>query len=291
MTVRSPSDLEMEAAELRRRVAELEAARDVAEADPGRGGDRCSAGSCASARELESFAYAISHDLRAPLRAIDGYSRILREDFDGRVEPEMGRLLDRIGHASRRLGCMLDALLAYSRVGRQTLRIQPVAVSDVAREVGEELLCPEMERRGVTIDVGPLPVCLADPGLMKLIFANLVGNAVKFTGRVENAVIEVRCVEHAEDLVFSVKDNGVGFDMRYSNKLFGIFQRLHHEKEFPGVGAGLALVQRALSRMGGRVWAEAEPAVGAVFSFSLAKCAIERCWNHGGNVECVDTRG
>ncbi len=222
----------------------------------------------ASNRELESFSYSVSHDLRAPLRAIDGFSQALEEDYGAQLDEVAHDYLRRIRGGAQRLGILIDDLLQLSRVNREALRLEPVDLTEMARSVIEELRAGEPQRQ-VELVVDPEMVVTGDPRLLRALVANLLGNAWKFTGKEERARIEFRRVEGKEG-VFFVADNGVGFDMRHARKLFGAFQRLHRAKEFPGTGIGLATVQRIVHRHGGRVWAEAEPGKGARFYFSLA---------------------
>jgi signal transduction histidine kinase len=219
-------------------------------------------------KELEAFAYSVSHDLRAPLRAMDGFSRILLDDYALLLPLDAQRYLDMIGDNAQRMGALIEDLLTFSRLGRQELRKQTVSPKELVRQVLEELQTEEGERQ-VEIVVGDLSPCRADPTLLRQVYANLLSNALKFTRGREGARIEVGCLQKAAEVVYFVRDNGVGFDMRYAGKLFGVFQRLHSEKEYEGTGVGLAIVQRIIHRHGGRVWAEAEVDQGATFCFAL----------------------
>jgi PAS domain S-box-containing protein len=218
--------------------------------------------------ELEAFSYSVSHDLRAPLRAIDGFSRILEEEH-GRALPDEGlRYLRLVSENAQNLGRLIDGLLDFSRLGRQAISRQPVDLERLAREVISDLT-PEREARSVDITVESLPTVVCDRLLMKQVFTNLLSNALKFTRETETARIEIGSrVENGEQIVF-VRDNGVGFDMRHANKLFGVFQRLHRAEEYEGTGLGLALVSRIVVQHGGRIWAEGEPGEGACFYFTL----------------------
>jgi signal transduction histidine kinase len=221
----------------------------------------------ASNRELESFSYSVSHDLRAPLRAVDGYARMLEEDYQERLDVEGRRLLGVVREASSRMGRLIDDLLAFSRLGRQEPARRPVDMNALVAEV-------TAESRGASkaaVEVAPLPPASADRTMIRQVWANLIGNALKYSGKREGARIEVGGREEPRELVYWVRDNGVGFDMRFAGKLFGVFQRLHRADEFPGTGVGLAIVQRVVSRHGGRVWAEGEPGKGACFHFSLPR--------------------
>jgi PAS domain S-box-containing protein len=222
----------------------------------------------AANRELEAFSYSVSHDLRAPLRAIDGFSRIVLEGHAAVLPAEGQRHLRVVRDNVRQMGRLIDDLLALSRVGRQDLGRRPTRPADLARQVVEELGAEQTGQR-VEVVVGDLPPCEADPGLLKLVFTNLLSNALKFTRGREAARIEVGASERNGEPVYFVRDNGVGFDMRHAAKLFGVFQRLHRAEEYEGTGVGLATVQRIVERHGGRVWAEAALDQGATFHFTL----------------------
>ena len=221
-----------------------------------------------SNRELEAFSYSVSHDLRSPLRAMDGFSRIVLEDYASDLPGEAQRYLGLVRDNAQQMGSLIDHLLAFSRLGRQPLTKEPVVVSDLVRSV-LAALSTELDGQKVEITIGDLPPCQADPALLRQVFANLLGNALKFAQTRDAAIIEVGCDNHTGKSVYFVKDNGVGFDMRYANKLFGVFQRLHRAEDYPGTGVGLATVQRIIHRHGGRIWAEAEPDKGATFYFTI----------------------
>ena len=224
-------------------------------------------------RELETFAYSVSHDLRAPLRHISGYVQLLAQSLEGRLEDEPRRYLGVITQASVQMGQLIDDLLAFSRLARVELARAGVA----AREVVDAVIAGlEMETRGRGIEwrILDLPRVEADPALLRSVYAHLIGNAVKYSAPRERAVIEIGAEgEDGGRVVLYVRDNGVGFDMAYADRLFGIFQRLHPADEFEGTGIGLATVQRIIARHGGRVWADAAPGEGATFRFTLAKSA------------------
>jgi len=219
-------------------------------------------------KELEAFSYSVSHDLRAPLRAIDGFSRILLEDYILQLAPEAQRYLHLVRDNAQQMGRLIDDLLAFARMSRQALSKQPVALGNLLHQVISDLRS-EQARRHIEIDIGNLPVCEADPNMLKIVFVNLLSNAFKFTRRREAAVIQIGFQETNGECILFVKDNGVGFDMQYAGKLFGVFQRLHRAEEYEGTGVGLATVQRIIQRHGGRVWAEASVDHGATFYFSL----------------------
>ncbi|TAK13886.1 MAG: PAS domain S-box protein [Anaerolineae bacterium] len=222
----------------------------------------------AANRELESFAYTVSHDLRAPLRAIGGYAHILLEDYGENFEDQAGHYLSQIRGNIDRMGLLIDGLLAFSRLGRQQIKRQPVELDSILKSVQEDLAA-EIKERKVKLKIARLPVVQADPTLIRQVYANLVGNAVKFTRKTEKAVIEVGTRDNEGETIFFVRDNGVGFDLKYVDKLFGVFQRLHPAHEYEGTGVGLAIVNRIVTRHGGHIWVEAAENEGATFFFSL----------------------
>lgn len=224
----------------------------------------------ATIKELEAFSYSVSHDLRAPLRAIDGFSKLLSEDYYSRLDAEGRRLIDVIRNSTVRMGHLIDGLLAFSRLGRQALASSEVDMTDLAHDALTEAETAETGRN-VKIQIGKLPPAMGDRVLFKQVFINLLSNALKFTRGKDPAVIEVGCTPDGDQNVFYVRDNGVGFDMQYADKLFGVFQRLHGVNEFEGTGLGLAIVQRIVHRHGGRVWAEGAVGQGATIFFSLPK--------------------
>lgn len=222
----------------------------------------------AANKELEAFSYSVSHDLRAPLRAIEGFSRILLEDYLPQIPPDAQRHLHVVCANTRQMGVLIDDLLAFSRLSRQPLRKQPVALGNLLNQVLEDLRAGQREK-SLEITVANLPDCEADPAMLKQVFVNLLSNAVKFTRKREAPRIEVGCRQREAECVYFVKDNGAGFDMRYADKLFGVFQRLHRAEEYEGTGVGLAIVQRVIHRHGGKVWAESGIDQGATFYFTL----------------------
>jgi len=227
----------------------------------------------AANQELEAFTYSVSHDLRAPLRHIGGFSRILVEDFGATMVPEARDHLQRIEDGTHRMGLLVDELLNLARVGRAAMNLQSASLNGVVEEV-VSMLQPEVNGRNVTWKIAALRPVKSDPILAKQVFQNLIANALKFTRTRDCAVIEVSQREENGETVFAVSDNGVGFNMKYKDKLFGVFQRLHRAEDFEGTGIGLATVQRIVHKHGGRVWAEAEPDKGATFYFTLG--AAER---------------
>jgi len=222
----------------------------------------------AANRELESFAHTISHDLRAPLRAVNGHAQTLIEDYAPQLPAEAQRKLHAIQNRAIYMAKLIEGLLALSRAGRQPLKKERVAPRDLVHEVLEELR-PELHGRQVAITVGELPPCDADALLLKQVFVNLLSNAVKYTGKKDAPEIEVGTRSDGGTCVYYVRDNGAGFDPRETAKLFGTFQRLHSSDDFEGIGIGLSTVRRIVERHGGRIWAEGALDQGATFSFTL----------------------
>jgi len=235
----------------------------------------------AANQELEAFSYSVSHDLRAPLRAIDGFSRIVLDEHAPALAPEAQRYLHLVQDNTQQMGRLVDDLLAFSRLSRQPMAKQPVDPADLVHAALQDLHA-EQAGRQIDLVIRDLPTCQADPGLLKQVWVNLLSNALKFTRRRERAVIEVGAYEEDTHPVYYVKDNGVGFDIRYVGKLFGVFQRLHRSEEYEGTGVGLAIVQRIIHRHGGRVWAEAKVDQGATFSFMLER-GTGNDEGHGGD--------
>ena len=219
-------------------------------------------------RELEAFTSSVAHDLRAPLRHVDGFSRILVEEHGARLGPEGQRLVERVRHATQHMGELVDDLLNLSRVSRQAVSPLVTDLNPLVREVIAGLQ-PGCQERHVDFRVGSLPFAECDPGLMRQVFTNLLANAVKFTRPRDPAVIEVGQSDSGGSRAIFVRDNGVGFSMKYADKLFGVFQRLHRSEDFEGTGVGLVTVQRIVQKHNGRIWAEAEVDRGATFYFTL----------------------
>ncbi len=222
----------------------------------------------AANHELEAFTYSVSHDLRAPLRHIDAFAQMLQEETNTSLSSEANRYLERIRNGVKNMGKLVDDLLNLSRVGRADVAHQQTSLNDIVNEVLADLK-PELDKRAIEWKITKLPTVECDQGLIKQVFFNLISNAVKYTRRVENAVIEIGTQEIEGDTAIFVRDNGVGFNMKYANKLFGVFQRLHRAEEFEGTGVGLATVQRIVHLHRGRIWAEAELNKGAAFYFTL----------------------
>jgi PAS domain S-box-containing protein len=218
-------------------------------------------------RELETFSYSVSHDLRAPLRAVDGFSELLESDYAALLPAEAVRLLTRIRSNVRRMGALIDDLLRFSRLSRKGLETTAIDMESLVANIMDDL------RRQWTsapdIIIGSLPVIPGDKDLLRQVWINLIDNAVKYSSKRSDPRVEIHSKQDHSEVIFTVRDNGVGFDMAYADKLFGVFQRLHRQDEFEGTGVGLAIVQRVIHRHGGRIWAEAEPGRGATFHFSL----------------------
>jgi PAS domain S-box-containing protein len=222
----------------------------------------------AANKELEAFSYSVSHDLRAPLRAVDGFSQALLEDYGAQL-PEGGqRYLRTIRRGAQTMGMLIDDLLAFSRLSRAPLQTREVNVQQMAADILDEL-AGQIEGRQVEVRLNELPPCKGDPALLKQVWINLLSNAFKYTRQRESAVVEIGFDPHLSGGSYYVRDNGAGFDMRYVDKLFGVFQRLHRAEDFEGTGVGLAIVQRIVQRHGGRVWADAAVDRGATFHFTL----------------------
>src|SRR5450759_5273664 len=220
--------------------------------------------------ELDSFSYSISHDLRAPLRAIEGFSAMLIEDHGESLDDEGRKLLGVVSAQTQKMGELIDGLLQFSRTSREDLALGPVDMRALCGEVVAECESRTGDR-DVTFNVEELPPATGDYRMLKQVFENLIGNAVKFTGTRKKAVIDVGFQQEAGNITYFVRDNGVGFNMEYADYIFGVFQRYHTEKEFEGTGIGLSLVQRIVTKHGGRVWAEAEEGKGATFYFNLPR--------------------
>jgi PAS domain S-box-containing protein len=226
----------------------------------------------AANKELEAFSYSVSHDLRTPLRSIDSFSKILLDDYKDKLDAEGRDNLARVRRATQRMGQLIDDLLKLSRSTRNEMKSVMVDLTALAREIATELQQAE-PARSVRWVIAPDLVALGDPDLLRVALENLLGNAWKFTGPQKNALIEFGSAETESGPAFFIRDNGVGFDMAYADKLFGVFQRLHAAQDFPGSGIGLANVQRIVHRHGGRVWAEGRENLGATFHFTLPKTA------------------
>ena len=221
-------------------------------------------------KDLEAFSYSVSHDLRAPLRAISGFTQILKEDYAQLLDDEGNRMLGNIGYNAVKMGTLIDDLLEFSRLGKKDVNKVPVDMNDLTSAVMSDLN-KAIKHSAKFIVQENLHSVYADYGLITQVMVNLLSNAVKYSSKKENAVIEISSREQEGEIIFSVKDNGAGFDMQYAGKLFGVFQRLHAQNEFEGTGVGLSLVHRIIQKHGGRIWAEAKVNEGANFSFALKK--------------------
>ena len=217
--------------------------------------------------ELEAFTYSVSHDLRAPLRAVNSYAQILREDYGPGIGEDGMRILESICYNSKKMGALIDELLSFSKLGRKDIERVEIDLNELLRGIVED--SNRTSGSHAEIHIGSLPVVKGDYALLRQAFVNLLSNAVKYSSKKEQPLISITAGEKKGKTVFSIKDNGVGFDMQFIDKLFGVFQRLHSEKEFEGNGVGLAIVQRIIAKHGGRVWAEAKQNEGAVFYFTL----------------------
>ena len=220
-------------------------------------------------QELESFSYSISHDLRAPLRSIDGYSKIMQEDYATSLGEEGRRVLSVIMNNAKRMGKLIDDLLEFGRLGRKTMQRSYVNMTAIVNSILQDLTSQEQHRK-IDVHLGELHPAFADSDMIRQVWLNLLENAFKYTGKKDSATIEIRSFKIGKgELCYEVKDNGVGFDMKYAPKLFGVFQRLHKIQDFTGTGVGLAIVKRIISRHGGKVWAEGSLENGAIFYFTI----------------------
>jgi light-regulated signal transduction histidine kinase (bacteriophytochrome) len=224
---------------------------------------------CRPTAEADNFSFTVSHDLRAPIRVVEGFTRIVKEDYGRQLDRVGNDHLDRVLSAAARMNQMIDALLTLAKLSQQPLARQPVNLSQLAGYVVDDLRRGTPERPA-DVEIEPGLVTLGDPTLLRLVLENLLGNAWKYSARCLRTQISLHRVPHGAGTAFVVRDNGAGFDMRSSDRLFGLFQRLHSTSEFPGTGVGLASVRRIVQRHGGEIWAEAEVGRGAAFYFTLA---------------------
>ncbi len=227
----------------------------------------------AANQEMEAFSYSVSHDLRAPLRAIEGFARILQEDYAERLDAEGQRVLGIIMSSTRQMAKLIDDILVFSRSGRQEVNKSGIDMTALAQRATKEIK-GYTPSRYVQLTINPLPPALGDHALIKQVWLNLLANAVKFTAPKETGRIEVGACSEGGENIYYVKDNGVGFDPAHADKLFGAFQRLHGASEFEGTGLGLAIVQKIIQRHGGRVWAEGQVEAGATFFFVLPQAGV-----------------
>ncbi len=227
----------------------------------------------ASNKELEAFTYSVSHDLRAPLRHISSFTELLRKRLDGQMDEKSRKYVASISTASRQMDLLITDLLALSHIGRAEIRKRKINFNALVKGVIREIQ-DDMKERKISWQIDELPEAPGDQSLLRLVMVNLVSNAVKFTSKRPHAEIKIRCRDEVDKFAFSIADNGVGFDMKYADKLFGVFQRLHTQEEFEGTGIGLANVERIISRHGGSVWAEGALGQGATFYFTLPKTSM-----------------
>jgi light-regulated signal transduction histidine kinase (bacteriophytochrome) len=222
----------------------------------------------AANKELEAFSYSVSHDLRTPLRALNGFSNILIEEYGSALDDEGKRMLTVISENATKMGHLIDDLLSFARLGRIEIVPSPINMKSMAAAVYKELV-PETDKDKIRFTLGNIPPALGDSSMIKQVWVNLIGNAIKFTSKKNIRLIEVGIITGENENIYYVKDNGAGFEMAHATKLFGVFQRLHTLKDFDGIGAGLAIVRRIILRHNGRVWAEGIVSEGATFYFAL----------------------
>ena len=223
--------------------------------------------------ELESFSYSVSHDLRAPVRAVVGYAAAIREDYGASLDDEGRRLLSVVESEAARMGDLIDDLLAFSRLGRQQMAEADVQMTQLARDVADEC-CREAGCDPSLVVVDELPLARGDRALLRQVWINLIANAIKYSGKAAEPSVRVWGTSSATAVTYNVQDNGVGFDMAYADKLFGVFQRLHRNSEFPGTGVGLAIVKRIVQRHAGSAWGSSQLGKGATFSFALPTATV-----------------
>lgn len=222
-------------------------------------------------RELESFSSSVSHDLRAPLRSIDGFANILEEDYGQQLDEQGRHYLEVIRSSVGSMGDLIDSLLRFSRLGRESLHLGAADPAAIAREIVAGDLQRQLQDHSVEVTIGDVPTCRADRDMIKIVLSNLLGNAVKFTAKRDHAVVEFGATRKDGEIAYFLRDNGAGFDMRYAGKLFGVFERLHNASEFEGTGVGLAIAQRVIHRHGGRIWADSQVGKGATFYFTIGE--------------------
>ena len=240
-------------------------------------------------KELESFSYSVSHDLRSPLRAIHGYTQMLKEDYITQLDAEARRIINNTMHYAKIMGQLIDDLLTFSRLGRKELIKRNITMQDIVTNICNEIK-NEYGSRNIQFKINELHAIEGDIVIIKQAWVNLISNAVKYSRLNEKTVIEIGCNVKEDEIIYYIKDNGVGFDMLYVDKLFGVFQRLHANKEFEGTGVGLAIVHRIISKHGGRVWAEGKVGEGAIFYFSLPnKLQYYETGNRNSLSNCLKT--
>lgn len=222
----------------------------------------------AANKELESFSFSVSHDLRAPLRAVHGYANMLKRIAEGQLDTESNRLLNNILFNSKKMGQLIDELLNFSKLGRKELVMSEINMQNMVTNICDELAI-EKANSHITFKIHNVLPCFGDTVTIKQVWVNLLSNAVKYSALKDKPVIEIASSSINNEIIYSVTDNGAGFDMRYAGKLFGVFQRLHSDEEFEGIGVGLAIVKRVITKHGGRVWAEGKVNEGASFHFTI----------------------
>ncbi len=220
-------------------------------------------------KELEAFSYSVSHDLRAPIRAISGFSKILSQDFADKLGQEGLKYLQLIINDSKRMGLLIDDLLAFSKLGRKEVSLSEINMTSLVEGIWSELLFDEATKIKIEFKLNSLPNAMGDPSLIKQVWINLISNAIKYSQYKEKTIIEISALKKEDVIVYSIEDNGAGFDMQYYDNLFGVFQRLHSQEEFDGTGIGLAIIQKIIHRHNGTVWAESKVEEGACFHFTL----------------------
>jgi light-regulated signal transduction histidine kinase (bacteriophytochrome) len=219
---------------------------------------------------LEAFSYSVSHDLRGPLRAISGYSTILKEDYETKLDVEANRIIDVILNNAKLMSSLIDDLLSFSKMARLEVVNEAIDMKGLAEKCMAEFLQTE-EQIKYSVSILCMPTCEGDSKMLKQVWYNLISNAIKYSSKKPNAQIEAGAIDNDEAYIYYVRDNGAGFDMKYAKKLFGVFQRLHRQEEFEGTGLGLALAKRIVSKHGGEIWAESTLNEGATFYFSIPK--------------------
>ena len=220
-------------------------------------------------RELEAFSYSVSHDLHTPLRALNGYASMLIEDYSDLLDSEGKRMLNAIVDQSKKMGCLIDDLLSFSRINMNEIRISAIDMHSLAINVYDELTTTDPDKEKIDFRISEIDSTYGDTSMLKQIWVNLISNAIKYTSKISNPVIEIGSTRDETETIYYIKDNGAGFDMEYYDKLFGVFKRLHSTRQFEGNGVGLAIVHRIVQRHQGRVWAESEINKGATFYFAL----------------------
>jgi len=218
-------------------------------------------------KELEAFSYSVAHDLRAPLRSVNGYAEMLKQDYQKGLDDDGKRIIESIQHNSSKMGQLIDDLLEFSRLGRKEIKLKTVNMGDLTRDVLSEI--NKLNSYKTEIITGNLPAVMGDYNLLYQVMVNLISNAIKYSSKKEKPVVQITSEAKPGEVTFSVKDNGAGFDMKYADKMFGVFQRLHTEREFEGTGIGLAIVSRIITKHRGKIWAEGKVNEGATFYFTL----------------------